>query len=60
MFPPIGNIFERYGHLSIIFYKKGHFKFNFLYFDKKPSAFPTEEKWKKKNAQKYFEKAFSY
>ena len=41
---PIGNIFERYGHLSIIFYKKGHFKFNFLYFDKKPSAFPTEEK----------------
>ena len=40
----IGNIFERYGHLSIIFYKKGHFKFDFLYFDKKSPPFPEEEK----------------
>ena len=58
VFPPIGNIFERYGHLSIIFYKKGHFKFNFLYFDKKPAAFPTEEKWKKKMLKNILKKHF--
>ena len=43
--PSRGNIFEGYGLL--IFYKKGHFKFNFSYFDKNPPPFPTEEKWKK-------------
>ena len=45
---PIGNIFEKCGHLSMILYNKGHFKFNFLYFDKKTPPFPEEEKWKKK------------
>ena len=40
---PIGNIFERYGHLSMILFKNGHFKFNFLYFDKKISPFPEQE-----------------
>ena len=45
MLPSKGNIFEGYGLL--IFYKKGHFKFNFSYFDKNPPPFPTEEKWKK-------------
>ena len=63
--PPIGNIFEKYGHLSMILYKKGHFKSNFLYFDKKTPPFPVGEKWKKKcskqqNVIKYFEKAIFY
>ena len=63
--PPIGNIFEKYGHLSMILYKKGHFKSNFLYFDKKTPPFPEGEKWKKKcskqqNVIKYFEKAIFY
>ena len=35
---PVGNIFERYDHLSIIFYK------NLIYFDKKLPPFPEEEK----------------
>ena len=35
------------GYGLLIFYKKGHFKFNFSYFDKNPPPFPTEEKWKK-------------
>lgn len=35
----IGNIFERYGHLSIIFYKN-----LILCFDKKPPPFPEEVK----------------
>ena len=56
---PIGNTFERYGHLSIIFHKNSIF----LYFDKKPPPFPEEEKRKKKMIKqqniKYFEKAFS-
>ena len=42
--PPIGNIFERYRYLSMILYKKGHFKFNFLYFAKKTPPFSEEEK----------------
>ena len=63
--PPIGNIFEKCGHLSMILYKKGHFKSNFLYFDKKTPPFPEGEKWKKKcskqqNVIKYFEKAIFY
>ena len=65
MLPAIGKISERYGPLSMIFYKEGHFKSNFLYFDKKTPPFPEEEKWKKKcskqqNVIKYFEKAFFY
>ena len=39
-----------YGLLSIIFYKTGHFKFNFLYFDKKPLLF-LNKKIERKNAQ---------
>ena len=42
--PAIGKIFERYGPLSMIFYKEGHFKSNFLYFDKKTPPFPEGEK----------------
>ena len=44
MLPAIGKIFERYGPLSMIFYKEGHFKSNFLYFDKKTRPFPEGEK----------------
>ena len=50
MLPAIGKIFERYGPLSMIFYKEGHFKSNFLYFDKKPLLF-QKEKNERKNAQ---------
>ena len=50
--PAIGSIFVRYALISIIFYKKGHFKFNFLYFDKKTLSFSQRRKMKeKKTAQ---------
>ena len=48
MLPPIGNIFERHGHLSMILYKKGPFKISFSNFNKKNPSFPEEEKWNKK------------
>ena len=41
--PSTGNILERYGLLSIIVYKKGHFKFNFSYFDKTPLLFSKKK-----------------
>ena len=55
-----GNIFERYGHLSIIFYKK----FFLFCFDKKTPPFP-EKKNERKNAQtakcyKIFLKSISF
>ena len=49
--PPIGNIFEKCGHLSMILYNKGHFKFNFLYFDKKNPSFPRRRKMKEKSSK---------
>ena len=41
---------EKYDLLSTIFYKKGQFKFNFLYFNKN-LLYPTRGKEKWKNAQ---------
>ena len=56
---PIGNIFERYGHLSIIFYKK----LIFYILIKNPFLFSKKKKERKKMLKqqiviKYFEEAF--
>ena len=45
---PIGNIFERYGHLSMILFINGHFKFNFFIFSLKNFSISRTRKMKEK------------